>query len=257
MKKLLIGSFAIVALAALSLSPAFESSVLAQTKSAPTLKRRARTVSNARRASSTHRAAVVGSTYTTLTLPADQYFRLRLNQTLSSEIARVGDRFKTTVVTPVYASGVEVVPAGSTVEGHVTSVGRARSRGREGQILIEFDKIVLPSGTTRSMAGMLTELQSEKSGDIDSENGVSGKSSENRKIVYIGGGGLGGAVLGGAIGGGKGAAIGAVLGAGTGVAGALLTKGNEAVLASGSEIGMLTSKPIVFSVRADRVERAR
>ena len=54
------------------------------------------------------------------------------------------------------------------------------------------------------------------------------------------------------IGGGKGAGIGAILGAGAGVAGALLTKGNEAVLNSGSEIGMVTAKPIMFSVRSDR-----
>jgi hypothetical protein len=36
------------------------------------------------------------------------------------------------------------------------------------------------------------------------------------------------------------------------VAGALLSKGNEAVLAGGAEIGMITAKPILFSVRADR-----
>ena len=71
-----------------------------------------------------------------------------------------------------------------------------RSRGREGQIAVTFDKLVLPNGTRRSITGTLTELQNEKSGDIDTENGVSGKPSETRKIIYVGGGGLGGAVLG-------------------------------------------------------------
>ena len=73
-----------------------------------------------------------------------------------------------------------------------------------------------------------------------------------RNVIYIGGGTAGGAVIGGAIGGAKGAGIGAIIGAGAGVAGVMLTKGNEAELRSGAEIGMLTSQPITFSVRSER-----
>ena len=54
-------------------------------------------------------AAVVGPVFATYTLPQNQYFRLRMNQTLNSGTARVGDRFQATVVTPVYASGVEMI----------------------------------------------------------------------------------------------------------------------------------------------------
>ncbi|MEW6212434.1 MAG: hypothetical protein AB1631_29175, partial [Acidobacteriota bacterium] len=62
------------------------------------------------------------------------------------------------------------------------------------------------------------------------------------------GGGVGGAILGGAIGGGKGAAIGAAIGAGAGVAGALLSKGKEAEVRRGTEISMMTTRPITFRV---------
>ncbi len=48
-----------------------------------------------------------------------------MNEEISSENARVGDRFTTTVVDPVYARGLEVIPAGSVVTGRVTSVNRA------------------------------------------------------------------------------------------------------------------------------------
>jgi len=176
-------------------------------------------------------AAMVGPVFATYTLPRNQYFRLRMNQTINSGTARVGDRFQATVVTPVYASGIEVVPAGSIMEGRVVSVAPARTRGRDGS---------------------LTELQDTRAGRVDSENGVSGNSSEKRNVVYIGGGTVGGAVLGGAIGGGKGAGIGAIIGAGAGVAGVMLSKGNEAELRSGTEIGMITSQPVTFSVRSDR-----
>jgi hypothetical protein len=174
-----------------------------------------------------------------------------MNQTLNSRISRAGDRFQATVVTPVYASGVEVVPAGSIVEGRVISASAARTRGREGQLAVQFDSVVVPDGTRHQLDGALTELQDARAGKVDAESEVSGNSSDKRNVAYVGGGTVGGAVLGGAIGGGKGAGIGAIIGAGAGVAGVMLTKGNEAELRSGTEIGMVTARPITFSVRAD------
>lgn len=197
-------------------------------------------------------AALAGPVFATYTLPQSQYFRLRMNQTLNSATSRVGDRFQATVVTPVYASGVEVVPAGSIVEGRVTSVSPARTRGREGQLAVQFDSVVVPDGTKHQLEGVLTELQDARAGKVDAESEVSGNSSDKRNVAYVGGGTVGGAVLGGAIGGGKGAGIGAIIGAGAGVAGVMLTKGNEAEIRSGTEIGMVTNRPITFSVRSDR-----
>lgn len=196
-------------------------------------------------------AALVGPVFATYTLPQNQYFRLRMNQTLNSGTARVGDRFQATVVTPVYASGVEVVPAGSIVEGRVVSVSPARTRGREGQLAVQFDSVVVPDGTIHQMEGALTEIQDTRAGKVDAENEVSGNSSDKRNVTYVGGGTVGGAVLGGAIGGGKGAGIGAIIGAGAGVAGVMLTKGQEAELRSGTEIGMVTVRPITFTVMAN------
>jgi hypothetical protein len=196
--------------------------------------------------------SLVGPVYATYTLEPNQYFRLRMNQTLSSEISRVGDRFTSTVLTPVYASGVEVVPAGSMVHGRVTSVKSARTRGREGHVAVAFDSLVLPDGKKLPLDGTLTELQDDRSATVDGENEVSGRSSDKRNVAYIGGGTAGGALLGGIIGGGKGAGIGAAIGAGAGVAGFLLTKGHEAELRSGTEVGMSTTRPITFKVRSDR-----
>ncbi len=268
MKRNLINSFIALAMLVAAGSPLSQSTALAQTKRStsrkPVLHRKAapaktRAVQHAKVDPSPARgginAEVIGPVFVTYTLPQNEYFRLRMNQNISSATARTGDRFKATVTIPVYASGVEVVPAGSIVEGRVTSVQPARTRGREGQIAVAFDALTLPDGTRRSIEGELTELQDKNAGEVEGENEVSGRSSDTRKIVYIGGGGAGGAILGGAIGGAKGAAIGAILGAGAGVAGTILTKGNEAELRSGTEIGMTTTKTIVFSVRSDRFDR--
>ncbi|HKG23252.1 MAG TPA: hypothetical protein VKC34_15245, partial [Blastocatellia bacterium] len=217
MKIRLIGSFLILAMALAAGSPVAGSVALAAQKkssckcSRPVLKRKARSArarATARPGAAAARASaapsykgssaeVVGPVFVTYTLPQRQYFRLRLNQSLSSETARAGDRFKTTVVTPVYAGGIEVVPAGSIVEGRVTSAQPARSRGREGQMAVAFDALVLPDGTRHPIDGAMTELQDAKGGEIDEENHISGRSSEDRQLIFIGGGGVGGAVLGG------------------------------------------------------------
>ncbi len=269
MKKLSISAILMFAILFAIILPATESDALAATKkracscSKPSLKKKARRTPAK---VSAQKVAVQGETFTdnngnggvvgpvmaTYTLPENQYIRLRLNSTVGSDISRAGDRFTATVITPVYASGVEVIPAGATVEGRVASAVAARTRGREGQLSLAFDKLLLPDGTSKQLTGDLTEVQDQKAGDVDSESSVKGRSSDDRNVKYVGGGGIGGAILGGVIGGGKGAAIGGAIGAGAGVAGVLLTKGNEVTLRGGTEIGMVTAQPIEFTVRADR-----
>ena len=263
MKRRLITAATAAALFITLAAPLSESVALAaQKKKAcnckPALSRRSRSKARAKTASlaaqqnaAAANASLAGPVFATYTLPQNQYFRLRMNQTLNSGTSRVGDRFQATVVTPVYASGVEVVPAGSMVEGHVVAVSAARTRGREGQLTVQFDAVIVPDGTSHQIDGALTELQDSRAGKVDAENEVSGNSSDKRSVAYVGGGTVGGAVLGGVMGGGKGAGIGAIIGAGAGVAGVMLTKGNEAELKSGTEIGMVTAHPITFTVRAE------
>jgi hypothetical protein len=261
MTRRIITTIALAAMLIAIAAPLSESVALAAQKkracnckpalSRKTRKTRAQTANKIAAQNGGANAAIVGPVFATYTLPQNQYFRLRMNRTLNSGTSRVGDRFQATVVTPVYASGVEVVPAGSIVEGRVISVSPARTRGREGQLAVQFDSVVVPDGTSHQLDGSLTELQDTRAGKVDAENEVSGNSSDKRNVAYVGGGTVGGAVLGGAIGGGKGAGIGAIIGAGAGVAGVMLTKGNEAELRSGTEIGMVTVRPITFTVRAD------
>ncbi len=277
MKRVFISAIAVIAMLIGAGAPVAESVALAAQKKCscpakPAIKRRTRASarSTARTRAVTKKAVaqqpiaavdanaeaeVVGPVFVTYTMPQNQYLRLRMNQSLNSATSRRGDRFQTTVVTPVYVGGVEVIPAGSVVEGTVTSVTSARTRGREGELAVAFDTIILPDGTRTPVEGSLTQLQDERSSEIDEENRVSGRSKETEQIIFIGGGGAGGAVLGGAIGGAKGAAIGAIIGAGAGVAGTLIKKGNEAEVRSGTEIGMVTTQPVTFSVRSNTRDR--
>ena len=178
------------------------------------------------------------------TVSAGQTIRARMNGNISSKTAAVGNTFTATVTEPVYASGGQVVvPTGSTVVGRVDSVSRARKGGNPGSINVSFTSIRLPNGLTRRINGSLTDLTSDDA-KSDAESTARGDKMKHRKLIFIGGGGAGGAILGAAIGGGKGALIGGLLGAGGGFLGEKLTKGEEAEVRSGTEFGVLLNQAI-------------
>jgi hypothetical protein len=91
----------------------------------------------------------------------------------------------------------------------------------------------------------LTELNSDDA-KSDSEGTASGDRMKHRKLIFIGGGGAGGAVLGAAVGGGKGALIGGLIGAGAGFLGDRYTKGENAEVKSGTEFGIYLNQRITL-----------
>lgn len=170
--------------------------------------------------------------------------RVRMNKTISSKTTTVGSTFTATVAEPVYSTtGVVVIPSGSTVVGRVDSVKRAANGGKPGQIDASFIEVRLPNGRRRAINGSLTDLISDSS-KSDNEGTASGDTMKRRKIIFIGGGGAGGAILGAAIGGGKGALIGGIIGAGAGFLGDRYTKGEEAEVKSGTEFGVYLNQAI-------------
>jgi hypothetical protein len=177
-------------------------------------------------------------------VPADTRLRVRINRTISSKTARIGDRFTVTVTEPVYSeTGVLVIPSGSTVTGRVDSVRPAAKGGKPGTIDVSFIQLRTPNRTARVINGTLTDLTSDDA-KSDDEGTASGDRMKHRKLIFIGGGGAGGAILGAAVGGGKGALIGGLLGAGAGFLGDRFTKGEEAEVRSGTEFGVNLNRAI-------------
>jgi hypothetical protein len=179
------------------------------------------------------------------TVDSGTVIRSRMNNSISSKTAKVGQTFTVTVTEPVYSSnGVVVIPVGSTLTGHVNTVKAAEKGGKPGQIDVNFISLRLPNGKSRAINGSLTDLSGKTSSD--NEGTATGKKMNNRKLIFIGGGGAGGAVLGAAVGGGKGALIGGLLGAGGGFLGEKLTKGSEAEVKSGTEFGVYLNQAIAL-----------
>jgi peptidoglycan hydrolase-like protein with peptidoglycan-binding domain len=182
------------------------------------------------------------------TLPPDTIIIMRMDQTLKSKTSRVGDRFTASVTVPVEANGRVVIPTGTIVEGRVTQVTPAKRMSKAGTIAIDFDSIVMPDGRRLALVGSLTSDDPEIRRRIDDENSVRGPRSD-RKAVFVGGSGAIGAVLGSILGGGKGAVVGGVAGAAVGLAGVLLSKGEEAEVRAGTPFGIQLQQPL--SMRGD------
>lgn len=177
-------------------------------------------------------------------VPVNTIVRVRMNGTITSKTARIGDTFTTNVTEPVYSStGVVVIPVGSIIRGRVSSVTPAGKEGKPGSIDVAFNQVQLPNGYKRAINGSLTDLSSGKTSS-DNEGGATAKGMGHRKTIFIGGGAAGGAILGAAVGGGKGALIGGILGGVGGFLGDRLTKGPEAEVKSGTEFGVWLNQAI-------------
>jgi hypothetical protein len=177
------------------------------------------------------------------TVPADTVMRVRLNESLNSGTARIGDRFSANIVEPVYAGGgVEVIPVGGKVWGRVTVVNRAQKRS-PGNITVTFNSVELPNGRIATINGSLTTLQADNV-NADNEGTVKGGSNTKRDAVFIGGGVAGGAIIGGIAGGGKGAVIGGIIGGALGTGARVLEKEKEAEVKSGTEFGVILNRSV-------------
>src|SRR5215203_1980474 len=165
------------------------------------------------------------------TVPAGQTLRVRIESSISSKTAQVGNTFRTTTIDPVYSSGgIELIPAGSTVIGHVTGVQKAAKNGKTGSIDVNFTSVVLPNKRRAAISGFLTSLD-EDGTKSDNEGTVSANKTKRRNLKFIGGGGVGAAV-----------------GAGVGAVGGLITKklvkGDEAEVKQGTQFGVYLGRAI-------------
>ena len=159
-------------------------------------------------------------------IPAGQELDVRLQSTLSSETAKVEQRFEATTVVDLMQDGRELIPAGSVVRGVVADVKRPGTVDRVGSLTLSFDEVVV-RGRTYKIRGMATQVF--ESGGIREEVGTVGA-----------GAGVGG-LIGGIIGGVKGAVLGAVIGAGGAVA---ATEGKDIQLPAGSIIRIRLDSPV-------------
>jgi hypothetical protein len=184
-----------------------------------------------------------GSPYT---LPAGTVIRVKMDNGITSRSASVNDTFTTTVAAPVFVRSVEVIPAGTVIEGRVVKVGHAKRGGGAGFINISFETLKLGDGTTRKIAGELGAGEENDPADIDAGDIDGSEGSPATSVGFIAGGAGAGMLVGGLTKGGGGAAIGGVLGAGAGALASFLRKGEEATIATNAPLSVVLRQSVTL-----------
>ena len=175
--------------------------------------------------------------YREVTVPAGTILPLELTTAVSSETSNVEDAVRATLRTAVNAEGVQALPPGTEVLGHVTSAQRsAKVKGRA-SIAFRFTQIDLPGDAGREpiTTGTVSRLA---------------PATKKKDATKIGVGAGAGAVIGGILGGGDGAAKGAAIGGGAGTAAVLATRGDEVRLAAGTPVSVKLTAPFTVRVAA-------
>jgi len=173
-----------------------------------------------------------------IALPSGTQLVVKLTNTLSTKGSEEGDPWAGKVAEPIFAEGQEVVPANSTVRGHVTFMepaGRATGRG---EMRLVAETISTPEQGTFTIVAQLKDADTGTGSKVmDAEGTIEGpgKSAKNTaKEAGIGAAvGAGGGML---IDGGKGALFGMAIGAITGIVHSTAKKHQGVLLPPGTEL---------------------
>jgi hypothetical protein len=174
-----------------------------------------------------------------LTVPGGTELHMTLSSPIGSATSVVGDKVVGTTTSAILVGDRVAIPAGSTIQGHVTGVDPAtkglKISEKGGSVELAFTKVTTPVGDSATMSSSLTSLASSK----------------GKTAGIIGGSAAGGALLGKIIGGHtKDAAIGAVVGAGIGTGVAAGTKGKEVSIPAGSALAITLDQPLTIAQRS-------
>ncbi|MDQ3814856.1 MAG: copper amine oxidase N-terminal domain-containing protein, partial [Armatimonadota bacterium] len=132
-------------------------------------------------------SAVAG--YRTISVPSGAVVPVKMDTTISSGTATVGQTFMATVVSEKL--GDSEFPANSKVEGVVVEA-RRKDGDQPGVLDFDFRAVVLPDGTRVPLRGELTSLDSNSVNTTNGRIVAKKKSSSGDKIKIIGiGAGLG------------------------------------------------------------------
>jgi hypothetical protein len=93
-----------------------------------------------------------------INIPAGSLLHVRLTTTLTSKTNKTGDPFTGMVTQPIIVDGKEVVPAGSTVEGHVAFVKPSGRIKGLAQMRVVLDDIITPDEVKIPLAAGLEDM---------------------------------------------------------------------------------------------------
>jgi hypothetical protein len=159
---------------------------------------------------------------------------IKLQSTLATFMNKAGDQF--------WESGKVVIPAGSTVVGHITRISEPRRIAGKPTIGLRPESVTLPNGAKYALSALLVDTNLRDGSDVNEEGQFKGNGHDRRDTRETAIGGGAGVVMGALLGG----AEGGLIGAGAGVAATTahwLYKRRSATLAAGTVLIFEVNRP--------------
>jgi len=167
----------------------------------------------------------------------DSVVGIQLDQSVSSETARIEDRVTAKITRDVTVDGRTAIAAGTRLEGVVSLVERGGKFRERARIAVRFNTMILPDG-------LRVPIQTEALLRV-------GDSPAGEATAKIGGSAVAGAIVGGLIGGKRGAAIGTAAAAAGGTAVVAGGGRNAAVIESGSPLTVKLTAPVTVTIERE------
>ena len=174
---------------------------------------------------------------TTVTIPTETELIVELIDNIDTERNREGDKFQARIVSPTEING-------AIIEGRISKIQRPGRIKRRAEMLLSFDRIVLPNNRWSNFNAVVTEVLPVKGDNVkrvDTEGTVEGKSSVKDDSIKVGAATGTGLVVGAIAGGPVGAAVGATVGAAFGAGAAIVERGKDIKLNKNQQLRIKTA----------------
>jgi hypothetical protein len=166
-----------------------------------------------------------------ITVPQETALRVTLDQSITTDQNRSGDRFEATVSEPVVIDGKTVIPEGARATGLVVDARHSGHLKGRAQLHLALQSV--------EVDGKTYDIRTTTPGRV-------GRDHKKRNWAFIGGGAAGGALIGALAGGGEGALIGGPIGAGAGVATAYFTGKRDIKLPAETRLSFRLTEPVTI-----------
>ena len=183
-------------------------------------------------------------------IPTGTQIPLRLIQAITTRNAKPGDAVYAETAFPVVINERVIIPAGTYVQGRVSQVRRpGRVKGRA-EFLMNFTTLVYKNGYTVALPGSVENMPGAEKQEVkDKEGTIEEAGSKGKDATTVATTAATGATIGALASDGsrlKGLGIGAAAGGAVGLAAAMLTRGNELTLPSGTNVQMVLGRPLTL-----------
>lgn len=180
-----------------------------------------------------------------ITIPAGTRIPIALKNTISTKANHEGDPIYAQSTFPVVVNDKIVIPAGTYVQGKISSIMPAGHIKGRAEVLIHFTSLIYPSGYTVLLPGSIENAPSVDNAKVkDKEGTIQGDSNKGKTAATIAAPAAEGALTGAVIRGGEGALIGAGIGGAVGTAIAALSHGNEVKMGPGTTLEVVLQRDV-------------